>query len=63
MNHQIKRAFMAMLLSVFCFVAYAQKTVTGTVVDAVIWRVIGFLLPAKIQKRCDTTNFSLIKFL
>ena len=33
MNHQIKRAFMAMLLSVFCFVAYAQKTVTGTVVD------------------------------
>ena len=25
MNHQIKRAFMAMLLSVFCFVAYAQK--------------------------------------
>ena len=28
MNHQIKRAFMAMLLSVFCFVAYAQKTVS-----------------------------------
>ena len=34
MNHQIKRATMALLLSVFCFVAYAQKTVTGTVKDA-----------------------------
>ena len=34
MNHQIKRASMALLLSVFCFVAYAQKTVTGTVKDA-----------------------------
>ena len=34
MNHQIKRASMALLLSVFCFVAYAQKTITGTVKDA-----------------------------
>ena len=25
---------MALLLSVFCFVAYAQKTITGTVKDA-----------------------------
>lgn len=41
MNHQIKRAFMAMLLSVFCFVAYAQKTVTGTVVDAAGEPMIG----------------------
>ena len=41
MNHQIKRAFMAMLLSVFCFVAYAQKTVTGTVVDATGEPMIG----------------------
>ena len=41
MKHQIKRAFMAMLLSVFCFVAYAQKTVTGTVVDATGEPMIG----------------------
>ena len=41
MNHQIKRAAMAMLLSVFCFVAYAQKTVTGTVVDATGEPMIG----------------------
>ena len=41
MNHQIKRAFMAVLLSVFCFVAYAQKTVTGTVVDATGEPMIG----------------------
>ena len=32
---------MAMLLSVFCFVAYAQKTVTGTVVDAAGEPMIG----------------------
>ena len=41
MNHQIKRAFTAMLLSVFCFVAYAQKTVTGTVVDTAGEPMIG----------------------
>ena len=33
MNHQIKRAFMAMLLSVFCFVGFAQNDVTGIVKD------------------------------
>ena len=31
MNLQIRRAAMALLLSVMCFAAYAQKTVTGTV--------------------------------
>ena len=41
MNHQIKRASMALLLSVFCFVAYAQKTVTGTVKDATGEPMIG----------------------
>ena len=41
MKHQIKRAFMALLLSVFCFVAYAQKTVTGTVVDTTGEPMIG----------------------
>ena len=41
MNHQIKRASMALLLSVFCFVAYAQKVVTGTVKDATGEPMIG----------------------
>ena len=41
MKHQIKRASMALLLSVFCFVAYAQKTVTGTVKDATGEPMIG----------------------
>ena len=31
---QLKRASMALFLSLFCFMAYAQKTVTGTVKDA-----------------------------
>ena len=31
---QLKRATMALFLSLFCFVAYAQKTITGTVKDA-----------------------------
>ena len=41
MNHQFKRASMALLLSVFCFVAYAQKTITGTVKDATGEPMIG----------------------
>ncbi len=41
MNLQIKRASMALLLSVFCFVAYAQKTITGTVKDATGEPMIG----------------------
>jgi len=31
---QVKRAAFALFLSLFCFVAKAQKTVTGTVQDA-----------------------------
>ena len=34
MYQQIRRAIMASLLTMFCFVAFAQKTVTGTVKDA-----------------------------
>ena len=33
MNLQIKRASMALLLSVFCMVSFAQKAVKGTVKD------------------------------
>ena len=38
---QIKRAIMASLLSIFCFVAYAQQAVTGTVKDATGEPMIG----------------------
>jgi TonB-linked SusC/RagA family outer membrane protein len=38
---QIKRATMALFLSLFCFVAYAQQTVTGTVKDATGEPLIG----------------------
>ena len=41
MNLQIRRAAMALLLSVMCFAAYAQKTVTGTVKDATGEPMIG----------------------
>ena len=41
MNHQIKRASITLLLSVFCFAVYAQKTVTGTVKDATGEPMIG----------------------
>ena len=41
MNLQIRRAAMALLLSVMCFAAYAQKTVTGTVKDATGKPMIG----------------------
>jgi len=38
---QIKRACMALILSLVCFAAYAQQTVTGTVTDATGEPVIG----------------------
>jgi len=41
MKQQIKRASLALLLSVVCFMAYAQKTVTGTVKDATGEPMIG----------------------
>ena len=34
MTHQMKRASVAFIMSMLCFVAFAQKTVTGTVKDA-----------------------------
>lgn len=37
----LKRAFVALCLSLFCFVAYAQKTVSGTVKDATGEAMIG----------------------
>ena len=41
MNSQIKRASLALLLSVMCFFAHAQKTVTGTVKDTTGEPMIG----------------------
>ena len=41
MKQLLKRASVALLLSVFCFMAYAQKTVTGTVKDATGEPMIG----------------------
>ena len=38
---QLKRATVALFLSLFCFVAYAQQTVTGTVKDATGEPMIG----------------------
>lgn len=37
----IKRASMALFLSMICFVAYAQKTITGNVKDATGEPLIG----------------------
>ena len=34
MYQQIRRAFVASALALFCFAAYAQQTVKGTVKDA-----------------------------
>ena len=41
MKQQLKRASLALLLTVMCFMAYAQKTVTGTVKDATGEPMIG----------------------
>ena len=41
MNHQIKRASVALLMSLMCLFAFAQKTVTGTVKDVAGEPMIG----------------------
>ena len=41
MNTKVKRASVALLMLMMCFVAYAQKTVTGTVKDAAGEPMIG----------------------
>ena len=41
MKQQLKRASVALLMSAVCFLAYAQKTVTGTVKDATGEPMIG----------------------
>ena len=59
---QIKRAIMASLLSIFCFVAYAQQTVTGTVKDATGEPMIGVTVLLNGQAAAVTDidgNFSI----
>ena len=41
MHLPIKRAFMALCMSLFCIFAFAQKTITGTVKDAAGEPLIG----------------------
>src|SRR5574344_3171422 len=53
---RIKRASMALCLSLFCFGAYAQKTVTGVVKDATGEPVIGATIMAN-GKPVATTDF------
>ncbi len=59
---QIKRAIMASLLSIFCFVAYAQQAVTGTVKDATGEPMIGVTVLLNGQAAAVTDidgNFSI----
>ena len=59
---QIKRAIMASLLSMICFVAYAQQTVTGTVKDATGEPMIGVTVLLNGQAAAVTDidgNFSI----
>ena len=49
---------MALLLSVMCFVAYAQKSVTGTVVDATGEAVIGASVIIKGTSQGTVTDFN-----
>ena len=46
MHSQIRRAFLASLLSLVCFVAYAQKTIQGNVKDASGEPMIGVTISA-----------------
>ena len=46
MHSQIRRAFLASLLSLVCFVAYAQKTIQGSVKDASGEPMIGVTISA-----------------
>lgn len=58
MKQQLKRASVALLLSVFCFMAYAQKTVTGTVKDATGEPMIGVSIKVDGTSTGGVTDFN-----
>ena len=57
MNLQVKRAFMALLMLSFCFLTYAQKTVTGTVKDATGEPMIGVSVIVDGTSNGSVTDF------
>ena len=57
MNLQVKRAFTAFLMLTFCFLAYAQKTVTGTVKDATGEPMIGVSVVVDGTSNGGVTDF------
>ena len=54
MKQQLKRAFLASLMSIVCFVAYAQQTIKGTVKDAKGEAMIGVTVAADKGKGAVT---------
>ena len=58
MKQLLKRASMALLMSVMCFMAYAQKTVTGTVKDAMGEPMIGVSVVVDGTSNGGVTDFN-----
>ena len=62
MYQQLKRASMALTLSSVCFLAFAQKTIQGTVKDANGAPMIGVTVYTNLKvyhfliKKCTTSN-------
>ena len=57
MKQQLKRASMALLMSLVCFFAFAQKTIHGTVVDSNGEPVIGASVIEKGTRNGGVTNY------
>ena len=57
MKQQLKRASVALLMTMVCFLAFAQKTITGTVKDSSGETVIGASVLEKGTQNGVVTDF------
>ena len=57
MKQQLKRVSMALLMTMVCFLAFAQKTITGTVKDSQGEAVIGASILEKGTRNGGVTDF------
>ena len=57
MKQQLKRVSMALLMTMVCFLAFAQKTITGTVKDSQGEAIIGASILEKGTRNGVVTDF------
>ena len=63
MKQQLKRVSMALLMTMVCFLAFAQKTITGTVKDSQGEAIIGASILEKGTRNGVVTDFDGKKYV